>query len=116
MQSAPQRVRGHTDTDVDVALTGAYPAGTVVHGASFTREAGRVVLHLPAGSFDVTLTTTPAAPAVLRAQMALPNAGDPVQLPNTNTPVQWAPGLGALAATCCVLAIRPSRRRRRRSR
>jgi predicted esterase len=105
-QSAPQHLTGQTDTAADVTLTGRYPATTAVQGASFTREAAGLILHLPAGAFDVTVTTGAGAQAAATAP----------GLPNTSGVATRIASLAALAATVGVVVLGRSQRRKRQSR
>jgi predicted esterase len=60
---ASWRVRGETDVAVDLSLTD--DRAREATGAAYTQAAGRIVLHLPAGAFDVTVSPVLGLPAGL---------------------------------------------------
>ena len=109
-QDAPQHLKGQTDSPIDVSLAGSYPGGVAVQGALFTRTARALVLHLPAGAFDVTITTSAAAAATSGA-----GAAGVTTLPNTAASTAAAPALAGIGLGVAV-ALRTGRRRRRRGR
>jgi predicted esterase len=102
-QTAAQHVKGQTDTPVDVTLISNGVTRDAVQGASFSSANGAVVLHLPAGSFDVTVSS--AGTGTLAAAVST--------LPNTATSRPWTPIVEGLAILAGVLALRGSGRRRR---
>jgi LPXTG-motif cell wall-anchored protein len=109
--SAPQHVTGKTDTATDLTLTGEYASDTVVRGAAFTRSSQGVVLHLPAGAFDVTLMggDVAALPWGPRSETSAA-----ATLPNTGSASRGSQGVIAIAVVLGMLGFGASRRRRSR--
>ena len=110
VQSVAQHLKGKTDTAIAVTLAADYGSGTTVQGATFGRDGRAIVLHLPAGAFDVTVTSGNGAVRAATTATAV------TRLPNTGGASAPAAQLVALALTGGALLLGRARRRRRGSR
>ena len=103
---AVQHLKGQTDTATAVTVRGEYAGDVTVQGATFTRDGSALVLNLPAGPFDVTISTPAASRATAVAAAAV------TTLPNTGSAASPAPAVAVLAALLGLQLLGPVRRRR----